>query len=64
MIPFVNRWVRMLEFVMREKTGHGFRLNSLRNTGRGNDRRKDKLESARLGIPKAFRRYARQYHGA
>ncbi len=61
MIPFVKRWVAMLEFTMREKTGKGFRLNSLRNTGRGDDRRKDKLEAARFGIPKAFRQYQRRY---
>lgn len=57
----VLRYLAVLEQVMREVTGEGFRLNSLKHTGRGEDRRNDKLEAARFGIPKAFRQYARRF---
>ena len=57
----VLNFVAKLEHAMREVNGHGFRLNSLKNTGRGDDRRNDKLEAARLGVPKAFRQYQRRY---
>lgn len=54
---FVNLHCALLEHVMREVTGKGCRLNSLRNTGRGEDRRLDKL----AGTTKAFRQYKQRY---
>lgn len=56
----VERHVATLWRAMRE-TGHGYRRRSLRHTGRGEDRRKDKLEAIELGISPMERRYERRY---
>lgn len=37
------------------KTGHGYRKHSLKHTGKGKDRRNDKLEGLTAGWSKAFR---------
>lgn len=57
---FVLSVVAQVDHIMREVTGKGCRLNSLKNTGRGDDRRSDKLGAAGQ-TPKAFRQYRRRY---
>lgn len=42
-------------------TGNGYRKHSLRNTGRGDDRRKDKLETRETRL---MRQYRNQFKGA
>lgn len=53
-------WVSLLRRAMVAR-GEGYRFPSMRNTGRGEDRRKDKLEGPLAGYPKAFRSYAARY---
>jgi hypothetical protein len=57
---FGQIWASQLWQVMSATT-RGYHRHSLRNTGKGNDRRKDKLEAAERGIPTAFRRYRDRY---
>ena len=54
---FLAAWVNMLWRAMH-KTQRGLRLNSLGYTGRGGDRREDKLQDVR---PAFHRRYAQRY---
>ena len=61
-VGFGKNWAAMLWRVM-VLTGRGYKRESMGHTGKGNDRRKDKLEDARLGIPKAFRQYRDRYKG-
>lgn len=53
-------WVALLWRGMW-KRGAGYMRNSLRHTGRGEDRRKDKLEGPLRGVSKFFRSYATRY---
>jgi hypothetical protein len=53
-------WISLLRRAMFAKS-KGFRLPSMKNTGRGEDRRKDKLEGPLAGVPKAFRSHAARY---
>ena len=49
-------WSELLWQIM-SNTGHGYKRPSTRNTGKGDDRRKDKLE-----MPNTMaRRYARRF---
>lgn len=57
---FVEQHVAALWRAM-QATGRGYRRHSLRNTGRGEDRRKDKIEAVELGISPMARRYERRY---
>jgi hypothetical protein len=52
-----EQWISMLWHAMAA-TGNGYRRHSLRHTGRGNDRRKDKLE---FNGPALMRRYRDRY---
>jgi hypothetical protein len=56
-------WISLLRRAMFAKS-KGFRLPSMKNTGRGEDRRKDKLEGPLAGVPKAFRSHAAALRGA
>ena len=49
-------WIALLRQVMAV-TGRGYRRYSLRNTGKGADRRRDKLD----GVPRVFARYRNRY---
>lgn len=44
-------------------TGKGYRRHSLRHTGRGDDRRRDKLDCEASGVPQWLRRYRQRYSG-
>lgn len=44
---FREQWVQMLWIAMA-RTGKGYRRPSLRHSGKGTDRRKDKLTTTRL----------------
>lgn len=59
---FCEAWSNMLWGAMH-KTQRGLRLNSLRNSGRGQDRRADKLVSKTGELPKPalLRRYQARY---
>lgn len=57
---FTQRWSQMLWAAMGA-TGHGYKRHSTRNTGRGSDRRKDKLETDETRL---MRQYRNQYKGA
>jgi len=59
---FCEAWVSMLWNAMRA-TGKGYKRHSLRNTGRGDDRRKDKLEVQRHHS-QDMRRYRVRYSPA
>lgn len=50
-------WIALLWSAM-SKAGKGYRRHSLRHSGRGDDRRKDKLEFAG---PQKYRRYRDRY---
>lgn len=54
---FAKRWAAMLWGTMRQ-TGNGYRKYSMKNTGRGLDRRSDKLDADRSPT---FRRYQERY---
>jgi hypothetical protein len=54
---FREHWLQLLWMAMA-KTGRGFRKQSLRHSGKGDDRRKDKLITTKL-----TRRLARQAPG-
>lgn len=56
-VPFIKRWTLMCQRVMAV-TNKGCRTQSFKRTGKGDDRRKDKLED---GLPKAFRQYRNRY---
>lgn len=55
---FCERWTRILWDVM-QASGKGYMRHSMRNTGIGNDRRKDKLENPKQS--KFARSYAQRY---
>lgn len=55
---FLAAWSNMLWRAMH-KPQRGLRLNSLGYTGRGGDRRPDKLK----GVPPLLRRYKKRYGG-
>ena len=57
---WVRRWISMLWHVM-SATGNGYKRHSLRRTGRGDDRREDKLNGAVAGVPKCFRQHSERY---
>ncbi len=57
---FAQHWCAMLWRVM-SATGKGYRLHSMRRTGRAEDRRADKLEAAELGLSQRDRRYRDRY---
>lgn len=54
---FIPQWIAMLTRAMA-LSGRGYRRHSLKHTGVGEDRRKDKLES---NVPKRFRQYQNRY---
>lgn len=56
----VTGWVPVITRAMMA-SGRGYRQHSLRNTGRGGDRRGDKVDAAANGVPPAMRRYQRRY---
>jgi hypothetical protein len=56
---FCEQWVVMLWRAM-SATGKGYKRDSLRNTGVGDDRRKDKLKEK---MPQWARRYRERYAG-
>lgn len=58
---FITTWIVMLWDTMM-KTGKGYKMQSLRNTGKGTDRRADKLEQ--LGVSRLARQYSNRYPGA
>lgn len=60
-IPSFGQWWAALLWRVMTITGKGYRRHSMRNTGIGKDRRKDKLESARMGISPMLRRYQSRY---
>lgn len=55
---FGKNWAAMLWRVM-VLTGRGYKRESLKRTGKGEDRRKDKLEAK--GVTKRFRQYRNRY---
>jgi hypothetical protein len=55
-VGFGANWAAALWHVMA-RTGNGYRRQSLKHTGIGDDRRKDKLS----GVPKRFRQYRQRY---
>jgi len=57
---FTQRWSHMLWQAMGA-TGSGYKRHTMRNSGNGEDRRKDKLES---NESKLMRQYRSQYKGA
>jgi len=57
MRKFIELWITLLREAMA-KTGNGYKRHSLRNTGKGDDRRKDKLEQPEK---KMFRNYRNRY---
>ena len=52
---FLKGWVAM-QWAAMHKTQHGLRLNRMGNTGRGKDRRADKLERPESKHARAYRR--------
>lgn len=57
MIPFFTPWQEMLLRAMALNGGKGQRLNSVKHSGKGFDRRRDKLD----GESKHARRYRNRY---
>lgn len=57
---FTAHWVSVLWNAMTA-TGRGYKRQSLRHSGRGEDRRLDKIECAKAGIPQRMRRYRYRY---
>ena len=55
---FISGFVSVVTHAMTH-TGKGYKRDSMRNTGRGDDRRKDKL--AESDVPKMFRQYRTRY---
>lgn len=55
-VGFIALWLQMLWNKMAS-TGHGYRHPSLKHTGKGQDRRPDKLG----GEPSLLRRYRNRY---
>jgi hypothetical protein len=53
---FIDRWATMLWTAM-QMSGEGYRKDSMKRTGKGGDRRGDKLE----GTPKLLRQYQARY---
>ena len=58
MTTFGKLWAAMLWTAM-SKSGDGYHRPSLKHTGRGSDRREDKLEPANSNA--TFRRYRQRY---
>ena len=52
---FRTAWIEVLWKAMA-KTGNGYKRHSLRNTGRGDDRRKDKFGTTKLSRRLALQR--------
>jgi len=61
-MKFAKAWAGILWEAMH-KTQKGCRLNSRKNTGRGNDRRADKLvdDTGKQPLPAILRRYQSRY---
>ena len=59
-VSWMPDWISIMWKAMTHSS-KGYRYYSLRRTGVGEDRRQDKIDAERLGIPPAFRRYQRQY---
>lgn len=62
---FIEQWTKMLRDAM-SASGKGYRYHSLRNTGKGSDRRGDKVEKDDKGnvvvhLNAEARRYAERY---
>lgn len=56
MKQFRAMWVSMLWHAM-SVTGKGYRRHSLRNTGKGDDRRKDKLQTHDTRLLRQYREH-------
>lgn len=57
---FGKEWASMLWQIMNI-TGKGYKHHSLRNTGKGEDRRQDKLDVANRGERQDWRTYQQRY---